>query len=191
MEPDAGSRIERWARHPAGPALLFGFAVLEGTLFPAPTEALFLALALGRPRRVGWLLAVAVAGSVGGGTLGYFLGAAFFESVGRPLLEWSGGLAQLDAVGRLYRDHLFITLATSGYTPIPYLVYTMAAGVFRIPLIPFLGYSLVGRGVKYLVLTIVALGLAGSIRALPSRGTSRVVVALIVLFLLGVWVSRL
>ena len=165
--------------------------MLEGTLFPAPTEALFLALVLGRPRRVGWLLALAVAGSVGGGALGYFLGAAFFESVGQPVLEWSGGLAHLDSVGRLYRDHLFITLATSGYTPIPYLAYTMAAGVFRIPLMPFLGYSLVGRGVKYMVLSIIALGLAGSIRALPTRSTSSIVVALLVLFLLGVWVLRL
>ena len=56
---------------------------------------------------------------------------------------------------------------------------------------PFLGYSLVGRGVKYLVVSIIALGLAGSIRALPSRGTSSVVVVLIVLFLLGVWVLLL
>lgn len=192
MEPASGSRIERWARHPAGPALLFGFAVLEGTLFPAPTEALFLALALGRPRRVGWLLAIAVTGSVGGGALGYFLAAVFFESVGQPVLEWSGGLAQLDAVGRLYRDHLFITLATSGYTPIPYLVYTMAAGVFRIPLLPFLGYSLVGRGVKYLVLGAVALGLGRSIRTLLSRRTSRsAAVVLVVLLLIGLWVFRL
>lgn len=191
MEPDPGSRIERWARHPAGPALLFGFAVLEGTLFPAPTEALFLALALGRPRRVGWLLAIAVTGSVGGGALGYFLGAAFFESLG-PVLEWSGGLAQLDAVGGLYRDHLFITLATSGYTPIPYLVYTMAAGVFRIPLLPFLGYSLVGRGMKYLVLGAVALGLGRSIRTVLSRRTARsAAVVLAVLLLIGLWVFRL
>ena len=129
---------------------------------------------------------------MGGGALGYFLGAAFFESLGRPVLEWSGGLAHLDSVGRLYRDHLFITLATSGYTPIPYLVYTMAAGVFRIPLASFLGYSLVGRGVKYLVLTAVALGLGRSIRTLLNQRISRsAAVALVVLLLLGLWIFRL
>lgn len=166
--------------------------MLEGTLFPAPTEALFLALALGGPRRVRWLLAIAVAGSMGGGALGYFLGAAFFESVGRPILDWSGGFAHLEAVGRLYRDHLFVTLVTSGYTPIPYLVYTMAAGVFRIPLLPFLGYSLVGRGMKYLVLGAVALGLGRSIRtALRQRTARSAAVVLLVLLLFGLWVFRL
>ena len=166
---------------------LVGCAVLEGTLFPAPTEALFLALALARPRGVGWLVAPAVAGSVGGGTLGYMLGAAFFDSLGHRLLQMSGGAAQLDSLSTLYRDHLFITLVTSGYTPIPYLAYTVGAGVLAVPLTPFLAYSLIGRGVKYVVLSIVALGLAGSIRAMPSAGAWRFMVALIMLFLLAIW----
>lgn len=135
---------------------------------------------------------IAVAGSVGGGALGYSLGAAFFGSVGRPVLEWSGGIAHLEAVGRLYRDHPFITLATAGYTPIPYLVYTMAAGVFRIPFLPFLGYSLVGRSVKYLVLVAVALGLGRSRRTFYRRSASRsAAVVLLVLLLFGLWVVRL
>ncbi|HEV2147843.1 MAG TPA: hypothetical protein VGR37_10610, partial [Longimicrobiaceae bacterium] len=47
----AGDRLARWAAHPLGPVLLFLSAVAEACLFPAPTEAVYVALAVGRPRR--------------------------------------------------------------------------------------------------------------------------------------------
>lgn len=80
----------RLADHPAGTAVLFGLAVLEACVFPAPTEAAFVALGLARPRRSWYLAAVATIGSLVGATVGYAVGAAYFEQVGRPLLERVG-----------------------------------------------------------------------------------------------------
>ena len=150
-----GSRgwAHRLAAHPAGPAALFVLAVLEACLFPAPTEILFVALGVGAPRRSWRLAAVATAGSVVGAAVGYGVVALYFERAGRPLLAWAGLLNEFQAVGALYRGNVFLVLLTSGYTPIPYVLYTIAAGAVAVPLAPFLLGSLVGRGLKYALLS--------------------------------------
>lgn len=152
----AGDRLTQYANHPAGPALLFLFALVEGCLFPAPTEALYAALALARPRRAWALAAVAAAGSVLGGAVGWTFGAALFERVGRPVLASYGLLERVDAVTALYRDNAALALATSGYTPVPYVLYAVVAGSAGIPLGTFVLFAALGRGVKYAFLAVLA-----------------------------------
>ena len=169
VRPASGDRLARWAAHPLGPALLFFSAVAEACLFPAPTEAVFLALAVGQPRRSARLAAVAVAGGLVGAALGYWMGAALFERLGRPVLEWYGLLPRFAAMGELYRGSLFAALATSGYTPVPFVLYTIAGGAFRVPLLPFLAGALAGRALKYAVLAGLAWWLGPAVHAFLAR----------------------
>ena len=153
--PQVAGWALRLADHPAGAAVLFALAVLEACVFPAPTEAAFVALGLARPRRAWRLAAVATSGSLVGAAVGYALGAAYFERLGRPLLEAVGLLDEFRAVGDLYRGNAALALLTSGYTPIPYVLYTISAGASAVPLAPFLLRSLAGRGLKYVILSRV------------------------------------
>jgi membrane protein YqaA with SNARE-associated domain len=164
-----GGRLARWAAHPAGPALLFGFAVLEGCLFPAPTEALQAALAVARPRLSWWLTAIATAGSVAGGLVAYAVGALFFERMGAPLLERHGLLGGVERVAGTLRDNAALALVTSGYTPVPYLLYGVTAGAVGIPLLPFVAFSVVGRGLKYAFVGVLARWLGQPLRRLVAR----------------------
>ena len=161
-------RIERWARHPAGPLLLGLFAILEACLFPAPTEALLAALSLARPQRTWRLAAVAVGGSLLGSLLGYTMG---YHAHGN--LEWPAagtvGAQRMEAMGERYRAGAFWVLATSGFTPIPYLVYTIAGGAYRVPLLPFVAGALVGRGVKYFLLGLLVRALGPYLRQALAR----------------------
>lgn len=143
--------------------------LVEATVFPAPTEALLLALSISRPRRAWWFAALAAAGSVVGGIIGYHLGAVAFSQVGRPLLDALGLAGQLPLVERAYRDNMWIALITSGYTPIPYLLYTMMAGAFSLPLAPFIMGSLLGRTLKYIPLALLAWWLGPAVRLVISR----------------------
>ena len=174
---DESTRWARWARHPAGPTLLFACAVVEGCLFPAPTEALYAALALSRPRRAWALAGVAAAGSVVGGVIGWTFGAALFERVGRPVLGSWGLLERVDAVAALYRDNAALALVTSGYTPVPYLLYGIVAGSAAIPLGTFLLFCAIGRGLKYAVLGLLASVAGPPIRAWLIRSRMRIIVA--------------
>ena len=53
-------------------------------------------------------------------------------------------------MGGLYRAGLLPALLTSGFTPVPYFAYTLAAGAFRVPLLPFVAGAAAGRALKYL-----------------------------------------
>jgi membrane protein YqaA with SNARE-associated domain len=181
----ADDRLARWASHPAGPALLFLFAVVEGCLFPAPTEALYAALALARPRRAWALAGIAAAGSVLGGVVGWTFGAALFERVGRPVLGSYGLLERVGAVAALYRDNAALTLVTSGYTPVPYVLYGIIAGSAGIPLGTFILFSAIGRGIKYAILGLLATVAGPPIRRWLIRSRTRLMIAAIIALLAG------
>lgn len=178
-DAEPGGRWGRWAAHPAGPALLFAFAVIEGCLFPAPTEALYAALALGRPRRAWALAALAAAGSVLGGVIAWRIGAASFDRVGRPLLDRHGLMPRVDAVSELYRRNAAVALMTSGYTPVPYLLYGVVGGASGIPLGTFVLFSAIGRGLKYVVLAGIARLAGPPLRRLLADHPARIAAVLL------------
>lgn len=124
---------------------------------------------MGRPRRAAWLTVLTTAASGVGSAAGYLLGFRLFETRGRELLEWYGATDQFAAVGALYEENLVLALVTSGYTPIPYLLYTLAAGAFAVPFLPFLAASVAGRALKYALYGMMAYSLGSVLRRLADR----------------------
>lgn len=171
--PRPPSSVERrllaWADRPAGAAVLVVLALLEATIFPGPTEAMLIALTLVRPRRAWAFAAIATVASVVGGLIGYQLGAAFFESVTRPLLASYDLVAHADAVARVYRENAMLALITSGYTPIPYLLYTTMAGASSQPVLPFVVGSLIGRALKYVPIAALAYAFGPAVHRILRR----------------------
>jgi membrane protein DedA with SNARE-associated domain len=83
----------------------------------------------------------------------------------------------VDAVGALYRDNAALALATSGYTPVPYVLYGIVAGSAGIPLGTFVLFSAIGRGIKYAILALLASVAGPPIRRWLIRSRTRLVAA--------------
>jgi len=147
-----------WADRPGGPWALFGIAVGESSFFPIPPDALLIPLALGRPRRAWRFAALCTVGSILGAMIGYLMGSALYETVGRPIVEFYGKSGLYAEIGDAYRRNLVIALGTAGFTPIPFKVFTIAAGGFHVPFIPFVLVTAVSRGMRFFLV-------AGLIRA--------------------------
>jgi membrane protein YqaA with SNARE-associated domain len=137
------------ADRPIGTVILILLAFLEATVFPGPTEAMLVALTLGRRERALRFAILAILASVVGGIVGYYLGAALFPDVVGPLLESYGLATYTDSVRRAYAENTLVALATSGYTPIPYMLYTSMAGAAQLPVPEFVFGSFLGRALKY------------------------------------------
>ena len=61
-----------------------------------------------------------------------------------------------DKVKELYQGNAFLAIFTAAFTPIPYKIFTIAAGVCQISLLTLLTASLFGRGARfYLVAAIM------------------------------------
>ena len=168
---------------------------MEACLFPAPTEALLVALSLARPRRSWRLAALAVLASLAGALAAYAAGVYLVGEAGFPFASSSVARARIAALGDAYRGGAFWVLATSGYTPVPYLVYTTAAGVYGVPLLPFVAGALVGRALKYFFLGTLTFYLGPTVRLLLTRHRTLtawlLVVFLLVLMMLAMlrWTS--
>lgn len=185
-ETGADARWTRLAGHPAAPALLFAFAVVEGCLFPAPTEALYAALALARPRRSWALAAVAAAGSVVGGVVAWMLGTWLLDHAAGGVMR-SGRQAQaMEAIRQTYRENTALALITSGYTPFPYVLYGIVAGGSGVPLGKFVLFSAIGRGLKYAILAGIARAAGPTLRRWMGRSRIAVIAVVVVIALLAV-----
>lgn len=146
-----------WAHRPGGTWVLFGVAVAESSFFPIPPDVLQIALGLERPRRSFWYALVSSVGSVLGGVLGYFIGLLLYESVGRAIIELYHLEATFEQVGRYYHAQAFIWIFIAAFTPIPYKVFTIAAGVYHqfVPLPVLILASAIGRPARFFLVAVL------------------------------------
>jgi len=138
-----------WAatRH-ALPALgILSFA--ESSFFPVPPDVLLAAICFGEPRR--WLRAAlwCSAASVVGGVLGYYIGWALWDTVGKPIVEFYDGQPVMDQIHGWYDEYGFLGVLVAAITPIPYKVFTIASGWFHFDFGQFLLASAIGRSFRF------------------------------------------
>ena len=123
----------------------------ESTFFPIPPDPLLIAIGVANPSSAIWIAALVTAASVAGAYVGYFLG----RRVGRPLLY---RLVSEDKVTRaewLFSRYGAWAIIVAAFTPIPYKVFTILAGVLDLPVRPFMLASLVGRGARFLTIGVL------------------------------------
>ena len=174
-----------WADHRYGAAALFVLAVIESSFFLVPPDVLLVALCVGRPRRSLYFAGLCTAGSVLGGVLGYLIGYQLFELLGRPILDFYGAHEAFARVGGLYKENLVASLGVAGFTPIPYKVFTIAAGAFQVPIIPFIVISTVSRGARFFLVAGMIRIWGARIRDFIDRYFNLLTVALVILLVLG------
>ena len=141
----------RLAEHRHAPAWLFGVAVAEASFFPVPVEGILLPMMFARPKRSWWYSTIATAGTVIGGALGFAIGALFYQTVGKAILDFYGQADAFQQFAGLYRDWGGWIVFAGGFTPIPYKVISIASGVVRMDIWVFLIVSLVSRGLRFYI----------------------------------------
>lgn len=144
-----------WAHTPYAIPALVVLALAEASVFPIPPDVLLIALCLSLPKR-GWRFAAwCTLGSVLGGLLGYAMGHGAWDLVGPFLLEHVFSRATFDLVAAKYHEHGFWAVFVAAFTPIPYKVFTVTAGVVHLPLSGFVAASVVGRGARFFLVAAV------------------------------------
>ena len=132
-----------------GVLLLLAFS--ESTFFPIPPDPLLIAIGVANPSSAVWIAALVTIASVAGACVGHFLG----RRVGRPLLY---RLVSEDKVARaeaLFNRYGAWAILVAAFTPIPYKVFTILAGIMDLPVRPFLLASLIGRGARFLTIGVL------------------------------------
>jgi membrane protein YqaA with SNARE-associated domain len=145
--------VIHWAQTPYGAPALLILAFSESSFFPIPPDVLLIALALGAPEKSFRFASLCTLGSVFGGMLGYFIGLQFFDLIGYKILSFYGFMEKFALVQEYYNKYDVWFVGTAGFTPIPYKIFTIAAGAFRINFPRFVLVSVVSRGARFFLVS--------------------------------------
>jgi membrane protein YqaA with SNARE-associated domain len=125
----------------------------ESIFFPVPPDVLLMALCLGKPKRALYFATITSIFSVLGGIGGYILGKFFWEVTKDFFLKYVFSVETFMKVSELYNQNAFIAVFTAGFTPIPYKVFTISAGVFSINFPVFIIASLISRSARFFIVS--------------------------------------
>ncbi len=143
--------VLRWsATRYAVPALAV-LSFIESSFFPIPPDVLLIAMVVAVP--LGWFkfaLVCSVA-SVLGGMFGYYLGYQFMDLIGNRIVEFYHFQDKFDKIGGWYEEYNAWAVAAAGFTPLPYKVFTLAAGAFKINFPIFVLASAVSRSARFFI----------------------------------------
>lgn len=158
-----------WADRPGGTWALFAIAFAESSFFPIPPDVLLIALCVGAPRASFRFALVCSVGSVVGGVFGWLLGAAAWHVVKDAFIPYVFTQSTFDHVQRLYQGNAFLAILTAAFTPIPYKVFTVAAGVLDVSLSTLLVASVIGRSARFFMVAAVFFVFGRQMRTLIER----------------------
>ncbi|OIQ11064.1 YqaA family protein [Neomoorella thermoacetica] len=124
---------------------LIAVAFAEASFFPIPPDALLIPMAIIDSRQALFYALVTTLFSTIGGVFGYWIGL----KAGRPLLDRMASGENIRKVESLFQTYGGWAIFLAALTPIPYKVFTIAAGVFHIAYRPLVVASLIGRGLRF------------------------------------------
>jgi len=158
-------KVLAWASHPRAPAILSVLSFSESSFFPIPPDVMLAPMCLAKPLRSWRYATVCTLSSIAGGFLGYAIGRWAFHWI-EPWLMSSAYAAVFQSTVAAFDTWGLLYILLAGFTPIPYKVFTIGAGVVGMPFLPFLVGSAVGRGARFFLV-------AGLIRSMGERGAER------------------
>jgi membrane protein YqaA with SNARE-associated domain len=179
-----------WAERPGGTWALLAIAFAESSFFPVPPDVLLIALCVGAPHASYRFALVCSVGSVVGGAFGWLLGAAAWHVVRDLFIPYVFTQATFDHVQRLYQGNAFVAILTAAFTPIPYKVFTVAAGVLDVSLATLLLASSLGRSARFFLVASVFFFFGRPVRALIERYFDLLTWGLLALGIAGFLVLR-
>jgi len=151
-------RVLGWSRHRHAERYLAGLSFAESSFFPIPPDVMLAPMCFADRSRAWRFAAVTTVFSVIGGIAGYAIGYLTFEAI-EPWLRDSSYWGAYEASRNWFESYGVWAVFVAGFSPIPYKIFTIAAGVVALNPIGFIVASAIGRGARFfLVAGLIVLG---------------------------------
>lgn len=161
-----------WSKHRHALKYLVAISFAESSFFPIPPDVMLAPMALAQPSKAFRFALWTTVASVMGGMFGYGIGYFLFDSI-EPWLKTSNYWEAYQTANAWFEQWGFWAVFVAGFSPIPYKVFTIAAGTLNMVFLPFVLASAIGRGGRFfLVAMLLAAGgekLEGKLRDYMDR----------------------
>lgn len=139
----------KWSRTKYAIPALFGMSFAEASFFPIPPDVLLLAMSFAQPKKAFKYAAWCTAASVIGGMFGYYIGLELWHIFSTWFIPRVFSQAAFDKAQALYVGNAFWIIVGKGFTPIPFKLVTISAGVAQVPFGLFVGASVICRSIRF------------------------------------------
>jgi len=175
------------AHRRADHALAF-ISFIESSVFPIPPDVLLMPMVLARRDKAWYLATVCTLASVAGALLGYGLGYFAFETVGRPIFEAYGYMAQFQEFQSAFNKWGSWLVFVFGVSFFPFKVITIASGVTQLNIVTFLLASVLSRALRFFLVTALLWKFGEPIRTFVEKRLT-LLTSIFVLLLVGGFVA--
>ena len=149
-------KVIEYSRHKYAERYLGALSFAESSFFPIPPDVMLIPMSLAEPSKWFRFASITTITSVLGGIAGYFLGVWAIDWLQPMIAEW-GYTEKFEQVTSLFKEWGVWAVLVAGFSPIPYKIFTITAGLLSMAFLPFVIASAVGRGLRfYLVAGLVA-----------------------------------
>ncbi len=187
--------VLKWAGHRNARGALFTLAFAEASFFPIPADVLLIAMTVADAARARLYAFLAALGSVLGGIAGYGIGRLLWLAISDFVFAHCGFLGMTEdnfaLVERLYNENAFKALFTAGFTPIPFKVFTIAAGVFQVSLPVFIAASIAGRSARFFLVAELVGRMGPRVLPFVEKHLGWLSILFVALLFLGFWAIKL
>jgi membrane protein YqaA with SNARE-associated domain len=167
---------------------LAAIAFADSSFLPVPPDFLFVPLALARPKQIGSLSLICVVAASLGAVVGYTIGYGFWSLAGERLVELCGYSEGFATYRRLVEKWGVWIIIAKAFTPVPFKIMAIAAGVAAMNPWAFVGATIVGRALHFAMLAAIV-RLFGDRFRLLWAGYERPLLAISALVLVGVAIA--
>ena len=152
--PRTYDTIMSWAKSKHAVSILSTVSFVESFIFPLPPDLLLIPLSISKPKKAYYFAMLTTIFSVLGGVIGYFIGI-YFADLFLSTLGWMFDEKSVETTIGWMAEWGVMVVLISGFSPIPYKIFTVASGVTGLTFIPFLIASFLGRGMRFFLIGFV------------------------------------
>lgn len=152
-------KIHAWIlkniHNPATIKIYYFMSFIESSFFPIPIDPFLAGLIMLKPESWKKLFVNSAIFSVLGGIFGYILGFWFFDLFGQKIIDFYSLQKEVSIIENMFNQNAFWAMFISAFTPIPYKIFTISAGLFKINFLIFIIASVLGRGLRFFVVAYI------------------------------------
>ena len=136
--------------------LLYFISFIEAIFFPIPVDPLLAILVLNNKQKYIELTIFCTLASVIGGLVGWLLGYVIGEQIEELLtiIPWIKNDSFND-VKVAFDQHGILIIFLGAFTPLPFKIISVTSGVFHVNIIAFFVMSLIGRGLRFFLVSLI------------------------------------
>ena len=138
-----------WSRHRHAVHFLAINSFIESVFWPIPPDVMLAPMCLAKPEKSWRYALIASLSSALGGLAGYLLGYWLFDVAVLPAIEAMGYQANFELIKQWFAEWDFWVVFLAGFSPIPYKLFTVTAGMMHMAVVPFMIASIISRSARF------------------------------------------